>query len=566
MKSIAAIITAFLENRGSRSNLRTLVRLLCILFAMIALYSIIFHLLMAREGHDHSWITGVYWTLTVMSTLGFGDITFHSDLGRFFSIIVMASGVMFLLVILPFTFIEFFYAPWMKAQAASRAPRQLPESTQNHVILTAHDAVAAALIPMLVKHEHPYILLVPTVAEALELYETGIKVGVGDLDDPLTYRHMRLRHAAALVASRSDVLNTNITFTARELAENVPIIATATSETARDVLELAGATLVLRLEEKMAEALARRVIGPGGAAHQIGDACGLPVAEALVSGTPLEGKTIRESAIRKRTGLNVIGIWHRGALRSVTPDYRLEKSSVLLLAGTTGQIEAYNAAFSSHPHQPRKILIIGGGKVGRILHANLSAAGLSPVIIERDASRVASIPDAVIGDTTDIEVLKAADARSAGTVIITSHDDDLNISLAIFFRRLREEFHIISRCTLEKNVRTLHRAGADLVLSSAAMGANTIYNMIRSDDHLVLAEGISIFPHDVPPSLTGKTIAESEIRRHTACTIIALETKNERVVNPDPQMRIPAEARLLLVGTLEAEDKFLAKFPAHPRR
>jgi len=28
-----------------------------------------------------------------MSTLGFGDITFHSDLGRLFSIVVLLSGI-----------------------------------------------------------------------------------------------------------------------------------------------------------------------------------------------------------------------------------------------------------------------------------------------------------------------------------------------------------------------------------------------------------------------------------------------------------------------------------------
>lgn len=39
------------------------------------------------EGRYHSWITGIYWTLTVMTTLGFGDITFTNDIGRLFSII-----------------------------------------------------------------------------------------------------------------------------------------------------------------------------------------------------------------------------------------------------------------------------------------------------------------------------------------------------------------------------------------------------------------------------------------------------------------------------------------------
>jgi hypothetical protein len=45
------------------------------------------------EGRYHSWITGLYWTLPVMTTLGFGDITFASDIGRLFSIIVLLSGI-----------------------------------------------------------------------------------------------------------------------------------------------------------------------------------------------------------------------------------------------------------------------------------------------------------------------------------------------------------------------------------------------------------------------------------------------------------------------------------------
>jgi hypothetical protein len=45
---------------------------------LVVVYTVIFHFLMLREGQRYSWITGAYWTLTVMSTLGFGDITFPS--------------------------------------------------------------------------------------------------------------------------------------------------------------------------------------------------------------------------------------------------------------------------------------------------------------------------------------------------------------------------------------------------------------------------------------------------------------------------------------------------------
>jgi hypothetical protein len=192
MKSFIAILTAFQENRSSRANIRTLLRLLVVMASMIVTYSLLFHVLMEREGQQHSWLTGFYWTLTVMTTLGFGDITFQGDAGRAFSVFVLVTGVMFMLVILPFTFIQFFYAPWIEAQGRAKTPRELPAETRRHVILTQFDPICAALIPMLEKYGHHHVVLCPSSSEALELHEQGIRVAVGALDDPETYRRMRL--------------------------------------------------------------------------------------------------------------------------------------------------------------------------------------------------------------------------------------------------------------------------------------------------------------------------------------------------------------------------------------
>src|SRR5699024_9975277 len=110
-----------------RMNIARLIRFLLFLAGLILLYTLLFHLIMVYEGQQHSWITGLYWTLTVMSTLGFGDITFTSDIGRIFSVVVLLSGMISLLILLPFTFIEFFYAPWLEAQSKARAPRSVPD-------------------------------------------------------------------------------------------------------------------------------------------------------------------------------------------------------------------------------------------------------------------------------------------------------------------------------------------------------------------------------------------------------------------------------------------------------
>lgn len=560
MKALIAVIYAFKENPSSSANLKTLLRLFGVMLLMIVVYSVVFHILMEQEGQRHSWLTGLYWTLTVMTTLGFGDITFEGDVGRLFTIFVLATGVMFMLVMLPFTFIQFFYAPWMEAQSRAKAPRELPASMRRHVIFTRHDAISASLIPMLQRYGHPYVILCPNSGEALELFSQGLQVAVGDLDDLETYRRMRFDQAEMLVTTRSETLNTNITFTAREFAPEVAIIATADSDSGRDMLELAGASLVLRLDETMAQALARRVVGNNRSAHVIGDSHGLLIAEANAAGTELVGLTIAESGIRQRTGLSVIGVWDQGRLETAEPALAIDRQTLFVLAGTQEQIDRYNAAFSRTTGQPAHVVIIGGGRVGRLTSVALSQAGFIPVIIEKIAERVEGYPEAVIGDATHMDVLRQADTRDASAVIITSHDDDANISLTIFFRRLRPNLQIIARCTLERNVRTLHRAGADLVLSSASMGANMIFNELRDMDHLLLAEGVSLFPSPMPASMAGRLLSECAVRSETGCTIIAVEHAGERIINPDPGYRLPVGGTLLLIGTLEAEERYLRHF------
>ena len=84
MKFISSQIAFFFQNRKAKTNIARLIRFILVLISLITIYSIVFHFLMELEGRNYSWISGFYWTLTVMSTLGFGDITFNSDLGRLF--------------------------------------------------------------------------------------------------------------------------------------------------------------------------------------------------------------------------------------------------------------------------------------------------------------------------------------------------------------------------------------------------------------------------------------------------------------------------------------------------
>ena len=556
MKSFTTLYLHFMRNRGSRRNLRVLAQFVLLLIVMILAYSVIFHYLMAWEHRRYSWITGIYWTLTVMSTLGFGDITFHTDLGRIFSMIVLMSGTLFMLILLPFTFIQFFYAPWMQAQEAARAPRQLPVNTEGHVIVTNYGPVDAALIKKLTQFKYPYVILVSEVAEALRLHDLDLKVVVGELDDPQTYRRLRIDKSALVAAVGSDVSNTNVAFTARGVSENVPIVATATDVASVDILELAGCTQVLRLAEMMGQSLARRVIGRDARSHVIGQFDKLLIAEASAAKTPLVGRTLRDIRLRDHVNITVSGVWERGSYQNAGPDTLITESTVLVLAGTRGQLDEYDSLFCIYHANDVPIVILGFGRVGAATARALDQQEVGYRIVEKKPKQKHD-DRLVIGDAADLEILKQAGIMQTSAVVITTHDDALNVYLTLYCRRLRADIQIVSRATLERNVLTLHRAGADFVISEASMGADAIFNLLRRSDVLLLAEGLDVFKVHVPHSLAGKTLLEGAVRQRTGCSVIAIQVNGELQVNPGPNTRLPANAEVFMIGTDESQQRFL---------
>ena len=561
MKSLALILS-YLSSPVRRRNLRVVVWLLVALVVMVALFSVIFHVLMAREGRDHSWTTGIYWTLTTMSTLGFGDITFESDAGRGFSVVVLISGALFILVLLPFSFIQFVFTPWMEQREAARAPRRLPPGTSGHIVLTNLSEIEDTLIKRARRAHVPYVVIVPELTRALTLHDQGYKVMVGELDDPETYRSARVQDAALVASTRPDTTNSNIAFTVREFDASVPIVVTASSEASVDILTLAGADQVLRLGHMLGDAMARRVLGASHA-HVVGSIGDLLVAEASAAMTPFAGHTLGELDVRERCGVNLVGVWQRGVFHLARPDLRIGTGSVVIMSGDAGQLACFDEVYGSDTRASGTpaAVIVGGGRVGRAAGQVLGAAGIDFRIIEQQAARVRNPDHYVVGDAADIEVLERAGLREASAVLVTTHEDDVNVYLTLYVRKLQPDVHVISRANLDRNVSTLHRAGADAVLSYASLGATEIWNQLGPDDNLVVAEGLDVFRVPVPDWLAGRSLADSRLRTETGCNVLGLVRAGSELVEPPPAPAepLPRDAALVLIGDARAQERFFAR-------
>ena len=553
---------AYIFRRGDmRRDILALLRYVVFLAGVILLYAALFQLIMVQvEGQSHSWITAIYWTLVTMTTLGVGDVTFASDLGRLFSLVVLVSGVVLLLVVLPFTFIRFFYAPWLEAQVRLRAPRRVPPGVRGHVIISCYDEIAAGLIERLQPDGIPYYVVEPDPEAAAHLLGEGIPVVTGELDSRTTYEGLQVQQARLLLANREDTTNANITLTVREAFRDVPIIGIVEHEDSTDILELSGCTQVLPLKMRLGEYLANRVSAGLGNADVIGTFAGLQIAEFSARNTPLAGLEVRDTRLRERTGLNVVGIWHRGRLMPAFPQTSITSESIVVVVGTSAQLTALDSWLKIPRGSEVPTLVIGAGTVGSAATRALRRKGIPVHVLERDPraqERLESVADHVfVGDASDREALMKAGLEDAPSVLLTTNDDAVNVYLAVYCRRLKPDLRIVSRITHNRNLEAIHRAGADFALSYSSLGAEAVVSLIEGHELVILEGDIDLFAVPLPPSLENKTLAESGIGSRTGLSVVAVKQDGQLVTNLRASMQLEAGAQLMMLGSVRQRRTF----------
>lgn len=122
-------------------------------------------------------------------------------------------------------------------------------------------------------------------------------------------------------------------------------------------------------------------------------------------------------------------------------------------------------------------IVCGGGKTGNFVLQELLQTDRKFVLVERDEERVENLLErlgkdipVVIGDATDDEtLLQAGLERARGLVSCISSDKD-NLVVAFSARTLRPEMRIVSRCSDQRDMQKLLKAGVDAVVTPDQIG------------------------------------------------------------------------------------------------
>lgn len=210
-------------------------------------------------------------------------------------------------------------------------------------------------------------------------------------------------------------------------------------------------------------------------------------------------------------------------------------------------------------------IVCGYGRIGRIIVEELERQGMPLVVVERDPAIVHELIEAghlaVAADASSEEVLRRVHIERASGLIAAVGTDAENVYTVLTARLLRPGLFIVSRAETDNAVSKLKQAGADRVISPYRIGGQHIaqtalrpavvdfVQLATSSASLELAmEQIAVA--DGAP-LAGTTLIEANVRQRFGVMVISIQRASGSEFNPDPDRRLDAGDKLLVIGPPE---------------
>lgn len=290
------------------------------------------------EGESLSLLECLYFVISTMTTVGYGDVVMTSFVGMVFSIIVSLSGVVMLFALL----FPFVVMPLIEKQMRGELPTRAQSKLKEHVIICGYNKMVESLVNELEDNNMSFIVLDDDEGQVRSLLRNGITCIFGNASEEDILKGAGIYKSRLLIANKSDEENASIVLTAREMCE-VEIIAIVQDKSHSDYLKYAGASRVISPKSLLGSFIGRKAVDPltdriTNSVHFMGD---LEIVEfPIYPGSNLLNKSLGELGIRKTTGANIVGIWKSGKL-SLNPSYSdiIRRNSILLAVGNKEQLK-----------------------------------------------------------------------------------------------------------------------------------------------------------------------------------------------------------------------------------
>jgi Trk K+ transport system NAD-binding subunit len=391
--------------------------------------------------------------------------------------------------------------------------------------------------------------------------EQGHRALYGNLDEGILHQ-THLNDARALIVNSTDDRNAAAILTARQLGYKGEILALVEDPYHREPIILAGASGAYTPRHVLGAALAARAsqkVSPTVAGIQhLGNK--LQVGEARITrDSVISGKTLAEAGLGQHAGVTVIGQWIGGKLITPpTPDMRLEPGGILILVGNTESLQSFMhlcaGARQLRRHGP--FLIAGGGEVGRKVAELLTDAGEETFLIDTQPRPGINL----VGNVLDTQILKQAGVENVQAVILALNADSTTLFTTVIVKDLAPDVPVIARVNRAENVERIYAAGADFALSISQVSGQLLAWRLLGKESVALDPELRVIKVSTR-GLEGYHPSQADIRVKTGCSVVAVERRDELLVEFGADFRFEPGDAVYICGSAEAAQKFYQAFP-----
>ena len=496
--------------------------------------------------------------IETFTTTGFGsDAPWNSSFMNVLVILMDVTGTAAIFLALPVLLF-----PALEDALSTSVPSAVADDLADHVVIATHTPRTEALVEELAARDIDWVLAEPDRDTALERYEDGYEVVTADPTAIEGLEAVNLDTARALVADVSDQMDASIVLTAREVSGDVEVISVVEEPDRARYHELAGADVVLSprplLGKRIAEVVTAGITTDLADGVEVGE--DFEIAEVLVhQGNWLAGKSLAETNLRERTGVNVIGAWRRGTFETpVDPHATLEPGTILVVTGQPRRIKRLRDLPTSTVRRVEQgeTVVIGHGEVGQAVTAVLDDRDYPYTVIDQDDGPGVD----VVGEASDPETLRAAGIQEARSAILAIPDDTGAEFATLVMRDQNPDLDIASRAEEAEAVQKLYRAGANYALSLARVTGRMIAGAVVEGEEVIATDTQITVIKTAAPTLAGQTLEEAAVPARTGCTVVAAERDGETMTDLGPSFQVRDDDRLVVAGTDEGTNQFIELF------
>jgi trk system potassium uptake protein TrkA len=222
----------------------------------------------------------------------------------------------------------------------------------------------------------------------------------------------------------------------------------------------------------------------------------------------------------------------------------------------------------------KRFVVVGLGAFGSWVSRALVKDGFDVIAIDRDAERVDrfahEVTRAVVGDATDVLVLKKAKVADAAAAVVSTGDDLASTILSVLALRELGVERIVAKVTSPEAQRAVERFDVEVVFPEQEGARRLAYRLASSTvlEYIPLGERHSIQEIAVPYEWIGKSLRELSLPSRESIQVVALfdVLSGRWDVVPSADRVVTDSDAAIVAGTTEALEQLIQRGGGPSRR